>query len=129
MIHPDYIRCMIDMYHCRFNMYRINDNYIFYIEFIHPEIKLLYKIKHRFKNGKIIQLKNDNYVLKISKQLDPIIQFILKNRPYCLRQHVNFLRWRYLYINLYLEKESEKSEKTWNKINLRLKYFNCSSNT
>lgn len=127
MIHPEYIRSMIDMYNCKFSMYRIFDRYVFYIEFIHTDIKLLYKVKERFKTGKIIQLKNNAYVLKISKQLDHIIQFILNNRPYCLIQHINFLRWRYLYIKLYLEKDIIKTEKTWNKINFRLQYFGFST--
>lgn len=126
MIHPEYIKALFDSYSACFRVTKFKDTYLFDICFFSDNLQLLYKIKHRFKNGKVINLFPKRYVLKISKQLDPIIIFLNKNRPYNTPAQVQFLRWAYLYRKLIIEKEQVKSFKEQRRIDRRLKSFDIS---
>jgi len=123
MIHPEYIKACFDTYSAFFRVVEFKGQYDFQICFVSDNIQLLHKIKKRFKSGKIITLFSKKYVLKISKQLDPIIEFLNRNRPYNTPAQVQFLRWAYLYRKLIIEKEIIKSDKEQRRINRRLKYF------
>ena len=124
MIHPEYIKACFDTYSAFFRVTEFKGSYEFSICFTSDNIQLLYKIKQRFKSGKVIQLFPKKFVLKISKQLDPIIEFLNRNRPYNTPAQVQFLRWAYLYRKLVVEKSITKSDKEQRRINRRLNYFN-----
>ena len=138
LIHPEYIKALFDMNSASFRLTKFQDEYTFMICFYLDNIQLLYKIKDRFKNGKVIDLsstkcifkngeitevKVKKYVLKISKQLEPLIIFFNKNRPYNTPAQVEFLRWAYLYRKLITEKDLLKSDKELRRIKRRLDYF------
>lgn len=123
MIHPEYIKSMFDCYSANFRVIEFKGTYQFDINFFSDNVQLLYKIKKRFNNGKILQLEHKKFVLKISKQLDPVIIFLNKNRPYNTPAQVQFLRWAYLYRKLVTEKDLIKSERELRRINRRLSYF------
>jgi hypothetical protein len=124
MIHPEYIKAFIDSYSGTFRISKFKNEYKFDVCFYSDNIQLLYKIKYRFKNGKIIELFSKRYVLKISKQLEDIIRFFIKNRPLNTKQQILFLRWQYLYTKLIIEKDIIKSDKENRRIKRRLSYFN-----
>jgi hypothetical protein len=123
MIHPEYIKAFFDTYSAKFLITKFKDEYTFMLCFYSDNAQLLYKIKDRFKNGKVIDLSSRTYILKISKQLDPVIAFINKNRPYNTPAQIEFLRWAYLYRKLITEKDLIKSDKELRRINRRLDYF------
>jgi hypothetical protein len=123
MIHPEYIKAFFDTYAACFRVNQFKDKYLFDICFYSDNIQLLYKIKARFKSGKIITLFHKKYILKINKQLDPIIIFLNKNRPYNTPAQIQFLRWAYLYRKLIIEKDIVKSDKELRRIRRRLEYF------
>ena len=122
LIHPQYIIGICDSNKTEFKIIKKYNTYSFEINTYLPDIQILYKIKERFKTGKIIKLKN-GYCLKISKNLDNIIQFYFKNKLLNKYQHITFLRWQYLYQKLIIEKDTVKTIKEVKKINKRLSYF------
>lgn len=122
MIQPQYISALIDFDILQFNIHQFKDDYIFICEMKSTDIKLLYKIKKRFKSGKIISLENI-FLLKITKDLDKLILFIRHNPPFIAKKHANFLRWAYLYQKLIIEKSIVKTDKELRRISRRLKCF------
>jgi hypothetical protein len=122
MIHPQYIIAYIDCNKCKFIIKQRGPNLDFEICFYSLDIKILYMIKRRFKSGKIIKL-NEQYVLKINKQLTTILEFIYNNKPLSIIGNINFYRFSYLYQKLYINKKQEKSEKEIKKIKKRMQYF------
>jgi hypothetical protein len=122
-MHPEYIKACFDNYSAFFRISEFKGSYEFSVCFTSDNIQLLYKIKKRFNNGKVIELFPKKYLLKISKQLDPIIVFLNRNRPYNTPAQVQFLRWAYLYRKLIVEKNTIKSDKELRRINRRLDYF------
>ncbi len=102
MIHPQYIIGLVDAGVCQFKIYKVKDKYVFIFNIYLKDIKILYQIKNRFKTGKIINLDNI-YVLRISKQLDNIINFFERNRILTTKQRIISIRWIYLYKKLILQ--------------------------
>jgi hypothetical protein len=118
MIHPQYIIALTDVNQCRFKY--INGHFEFNIYL--NDIKVLYKIKKRFKTGKVIEL-DDTLVLKITKQLETVIEFYRKNKINNIQQVVTFHRWAYLYQKLIIEKDTKKNRKEQRRIEKRLNFF------
>lgn len=126
LIHPQYIIALCDCGFTEFKLFIKKNQFQFEVDTYSNNIQLLYKIKDRFKTGKIIILENELekvYCLKITKNLDKIIEFYLKNKLLNKIKHITFLRWQYLYQKLILEKDKKKTDKELNRIQKRLKYF------
>jgi len=121
MIHPQYIVSLVDFGSGKFIIRNINNIYKFEFNIYCKDIKILYKIKDRFKIGKII-IKDNANILKINKQLDIICNFFLKNKLLNTSQHILFLNWLYLYNKLIIKKDNF-TEKEVLKISRRLKKF------
>lgn len=121
LIHPQYIVGMVDSGSASFKIKMVNIEYIFTFNIYSNDVKLLYKIKKRFKVGKVIELDTTK-VLKISTNIEDIIQFFRKNKLLNTKHKIEFLRWSYLYQKLIIEKDIEKQPKEIQRINKRL---NC----
>ena len=119
MIHPQYIVSLVDYNHGVFEVKPWNNYVYFRFVIYNSDVRILHKIKERFKSGKIIQ-KDDIFILILSKQLDNVIQFFRKNRLLNTTKHVEFLNWAYLNQKLIDEKDVLKSEKELKKIKRRL---------
>lgn len=121
-IHPQYLIALADYQAIQFIIETPKPTSFNFVMMCYcDDIKLLYKIKDKFKSGKIIKLA-DTYCLKITKQLQNVIKFFLKNRPKIAKVHSRFLRWQYLY-NKLIENKQELTEKEQNKIDVRLESF------
>lgn len=116
LIHPQYIVGLVDGGTGRFEIDFNKMEFKFRIN--HNDIKTLYKIKTRFKHGKII----DNYIV-FKKQPQTIIDFFRKNDLLNIKTRLQFMRWAYLYQKLVIEKDVIKQRKEQLKINRRIKYF------
>jgi hypothetical protein len=120
-IHPQYIIGIVDSKLGDFKIERFKEQLIFKFEIISYDISILARIKKRFNSGRII-LKNDQYILKITKQLQNVISFFEKNKLINKHQHIKFMRFRYLYLKTY-DIKNTKLEKEQIKFNKRLQTF------
>lgn len=118
MIHPQYIVGLFDSVG-KFEVRKYKSCYKFRIIFYSTNIQVLYKIKKRFKIGKI-----RNNVLIIDKQLDVIINFFYKNKL-MTKKSIELYKFAYLYQKMIIEKKSCKTEKEFRKIINKLTYFLC----
>lgn len=119
MIHPQYILALTDTFILQFKIIKKYNKYNFEINIYLNDIQILYKIKERFKSGKILNI-NNQYLLTIRNNFQKIIEFFEKNKIMNKQQHLTFKRWAYLYKKLQQEQISEKENK---KIIRRLTYF------
>ena len=119
MIHPQYVVALADTHILQFKILKKYKKYNFEINIYLNDVQILYKIKERFKVGKILNIDN-NYFMTIRNNFEQIIQFFQKNRIMNKQQHLTFKRWCYLYNKLQQDKFSEKENK---KIIRRLTYF------
>lgn len=119
MVHPQYILALADTFILQFKIIKKYNKYNFEMNIYLNDIQILYKIKDRFKSGKILNI-NNQYLLTIRNNFEQIIQFFQKNRIMNKQQHLTFKRWAYLYKKLQQEQISEKENK---KIIRRLTYF------
>lgn len=123
MIHPQYLIALIDVGICQFKIINKYGKYTFEFNVYLNDVQTLYKIKHRFKSGKVIELTKNKFILKITSDLDKIILFCQKNSILNRKQHITFQRWAYLYQKLILEKDKPKSFRESLKISRRLEHF------
>lgn len=119
MIHPQYILALADTFILQFKILKKYKKYNFEMNIYLNDIQILYKIKERFKSGKILNI-NNQYLLTIRNNFQKIIEFFEKNKIMNKQQHLTFKRWAYLYKKLQQEQISEKENK---KIIKRLTYF------
>ena len=122
MIHPQYLVALVDFNIMQFKVWQNSQNikdFNFEVDVYCEDIQLLYKIKERFKSGKIVNT-NSGTCLKITKNLDIIIQFFRKNSPKRRYMRVYFQRWSYLYLKLVTEKNKVQTDKEFKKIERRL---------
>lgn len=119
MIHPQYVVALADTYVLQFKILKKYKKYNFEINIYLNDVQILYKIKERFKVGKILNIDN-NYFMTIRDNFEQIIEFFQKNKIMNKQQHLTFKRWAYLYKKLQQEQISEKENK---KIIRRLTYF------
>ena len=120
MIHPQYIVGIFDSGLGKFEIVKYKTCYKFKITIHGLNIKVLYKIKKRFKSGKVVIDKN---ILVITKQLTPILKFFYKNKCLTLKKSVEFYKFAYLYQKLIVEYNVVKTEKELRRINNKLHYF------
>ena len=118
LIHPQYIIGSFDSLG-KFEIRKYKNCYKFRILFYSTNIQVLYKIKERFKVGKI----RNNYLI-IDKQLEIVIDFFYKNKL-MTKKSIEFYKFAYLYQKLIIEKNSCKTEKEFRKIINKLTYFVC----
>ena len=119
MIHPQYILALADTFILQFRIIKKYNKYNFEMNIYLNDIQILYKIKERFKSGKILNI-NNQYLLTIRNTFQKIIELFEKNKIMNKQQHLTFKRWCYLYNKLQQDKFSEKENK---KIIRRLTYF------
>lgn len=118
-IHPQYILALADTFILQFRIIKKYNKYNFEMNIYLNDIQILYKIKERFKSGKILNI-NNQYLLTIRNNFQKIIEFFEKNKIMNKQQHLTFKRWAYLYKKLQQEQISERENK---KIIKRLTYF------
>jgi len=122
MIHPQYILGIFDSDLGKFQIKKYKNCYKFRILIYNSDIKVLYKIKDRFKIGKIKYLEGKKlFILIIDKQLNILIEFFEKNKLLTY-QGIMFKKFAYLYKKLIL-KDSDISEKELRRIINKLHYF------
>ena len=119
MIHPQYILALADTFILQFRIIKKYNKYNFEMNIYLNDIQILYKIKERFKSGKILNI-NNQYLLTIRNNFQKIIEFFEKNKIMNKQQHLTFKRWAYLYKKLQQEQISERENK---KIIKRLTFF------
>lgn len=117
MIHPQYILGLFDSNCGKFEIRKYSNCFKFRIIFYSSNIQVLYKIKERFKVGRI-----RNTFLIIDKNLEIIINFFHKNKL-LTRKSIEFYKFSYLYQKMILEKHQSKTEKEIRKIINRLHHF------
>ncbi|MFW6247031.1 MAG: LAGLIDADG family homing endonuclease [bacterium] len=120
MIHPQYIVGIFDSNHGKFEIKKYKKCFKFRILIFSKNIQVLYKIKERFRVGKVRKLDDTN-VLIMDKNLNKILDFFYKNQL-LTRKSIEFHKFAYLYQKLIIE-SNEKSEKEIRKIINRLSYF------
>ena len=123
MIHPQYIIGLFDSNKGIFEIKKYHNCYKFRILIYSSSIQVLYKIKKRFNNGKVKQLKNNEYVLIFDKQLDSIISFFYTNKLLYIKKSVEFYKFSYLYKKLIIEKDINLTEKELRRVINKLHYF------
>jgi len=116
MIHPQYVVGLFDSVG-KFEVKKYKNCFKFRIIFYSTNIQVLYKIKERFKVGKV----RDQFLI-VDKQLDKIIDFFYKNKL-LTNKSIEFYKFAYLYQKLVIEKNNQKTEKEYRKIINRLTYF------
>lgn len=122
MVHPQYILGIFDSKLGKFEIKKYNTCYKFRILIYNSDIKVLYKVKNRFKIGKVKFIEDKQlFILIIDKQLDILINFFEKNKLLTY-QGVLFKKFAYLYKKLVI-KDSNISEKELRRIINKLHYF------
>jgi len=117
VLHPQYIIGLFDSNCGKFEIRKYKTCYKFRITMYSSNIQVLYKIKERFKTGRI-----KNNILIIDKQLENILNFFHKNKL-LTKQSITFYKFSYLYQKMIIEKDILKTEKEIRKIINRLHYF------
>ncbi len=118
MIHPQYIIGLFDSNCGKFEIKKYKTCYKFRITIYSSNIQVLYKIKERFKTGRI-----KNNLLIMDKQLENILNFFHKNKLLTIQQSIIFYKFSYLYQKMIIEKDNLKVEKEIRKIINRLHFF------
>jgi hypothetical protein len=104
-----------------FYIRKFKDKYIFTVSFYSKDVKILYKIKKRFKTGKIIYKKSIN-ILKITKNIEVLIDFFYKNKLLNQEKSIKFYQFSYLFQK---NQKSNLSDKEIMKFNTKIKNFHC----